>query len=354
MFLTKINENGIVFFKDSLSFNTFLEFCSFLSSFYNGKFKLIFEETINGNITPYFFNNENKIDFFKELENNYPEIFSQYISKLNGIPLEKFPDLQTAWFYSQLKNTDIPLVSVFKNGKLNTFPVNIEKSKYHNSFFEYAFFVKNKECIQNNLNDLQKTICFMRGAFDCSFISIDEDKIKKGISKYFRIGRFQKDFENTTSNIIRYILKKHSEEWLLFLYKNGFDFFINKHIFNIIDLEKILIFKNLLNEKDFLLKNESLNILHYCVNNEKYEFVEAFLEKFPFKINEKINNGLTPLMYSCLKCDKKMIDILLKYDADVSIENDNGVLASELIPDFDFSDNLFFYLEDIRKKNKER
>ncbi|MFZ9001140.1 MAG: ankyrin repeat domain-containing protein [Bacteriovoracaceae bacterium] len=97
-----------------------------------------------------------------------------------------------------------------------------------------------------------------------------------------------------------------------------------------------------------------MNMAHLAVLNQNYDLLN-FLIGRGINFDKKDNDGFTPLMYAALYGYQDLIKLLLLWNADPHIKNNDGNMAKDLaqknghIPSFDY---LKFY-EDLIKNKKE-
>lgn len=338
----------------SLDWKNFKELCSVIVSLYLPNFsQLYFLEKDDSEIKAFLYDpvKNISISFEKVLQDFNYFLFDVYKSIINKTRQEKYPDLFTAWFYSQIRFLNKEIKISFYDGKLISNYIDINKNDYNITYFFILLF-NNEKIDISNFDSIHKNIYILKKYIDLPFYQINKQDmliLEKNIASIIRFIRYYSKSE-IESIIIKYMLDKCEDLWFVKLHQmkliNSIDEYINDVIFqNRNDLFNYLL--TYLNN-DFLEKNECL---HFCCEHSKYSSALSLLKK-GVNVNHKSTKGITPLMISARLVDEKMVEILLNNHADLELEDDYGIIASEKIPNFDFANKLFDYMEKIRKNKK--
>lgn len=90
----------------------------------------------------------------------------------------------------------------------------------------------------------------------------------------------------------------------------------------------------------FLIKHADLNavdesettMLMYAVKNNALDFANVLLQTGKVNnINQKDKLGRTAFMYAVLQCNSDMINLLVEFGADMSLTDNNGKTAAQLL-----------------------
>lgn len=338
----------------SLDWKNFKELCSVIVSLYLPDFsQLYFLEKDDNEIKAILYDpiKNISIPFEKVLQDSNYFLFDVYKSIINKARQEKYPDLFTAWFYSQIRFLNKDIKISFYDGKLMSNYIDINKNDYNITYFFILIF-NNEKIDVSNFDSIHKNIYILKKYIDSPFYQINKQDmliLEKNILSIIRFIRYYSKSE-IESIIIKYMFDKCEDLWFIKLHQmkliNSIDEYINDVIFqNRNDLFNYLL--TYINN-DFIEKHECL---HFCCENSKYSSALSLLKK-GVNINHKSTKGITPLMISARLVDEKMVEILLNNHADLELEDNYGIIASEKIPNFDFANRLFDYMEQIRKNNK--
>lgn len=338
----------------ALEWKKFKEICSFITSVYLPDFdEIFFIENKDKEVETFFYNPATDINLSLEkiLKSYKLPFFEQYDSLLNNIDIEKYPNYFTAWFYNQIKSLNDDIKTFFIDGKIATQNIHINLNNYDILwFFKHIFDGQHVE--SSHLKSIYKNIYLLKKYIDLPVNSLNESQniyIDKNIISIVQYIRYL-DKEEIESVILQYILLYGEQAWFMRLHRLRLINIINPYIRNIIleDKNEILNYSlNIINIEVF----EKREILHLCCENNKYLAAISLL-KNGFNVNYKSKEGITPLMISASLIDDKMVDILLENNADLDIEDNYGIIASEKIPNFDFANKLFLKMELIRKNRK--
>lgn len=338
----------------SIDWKNFKELCSVIVSLYLPDFsKLCFLEKDDDEIKAFLYDpvKDISISIEKFLQEVNYFLFDIYKSIINNTKQEKYPDLFTAWFYNQIRFLNKEIKIFFYDGKITSNNIDINKNDYNIKYFFMLLF--NNDKIYNSCFDpIHKNIYMLKKYVDLPFDQVNKQDmmiLERKITSIIRFIRYSHKSE-IESIIIKYMLDKCEDLWLIKLHQmkliNTIDEYINDIIFQ--DRNDLLNYLLIYLDNDFLEKNECL---HFCCEHSKYSSVLSLLKK-GMNVNKKSTKGITPLMISASLVDEKMVEILLNNHADPELEDDYGIIASEKIPNFDFANNLFNHMEEIRKNNK--
>lgn len=354
MFLSKSLHEKFLNIPSDITWLNFKELCSLISTLYLCKYNYIFfSENDEKEIKAYFYNdtNQESIVFEDALKGFCYPLFLKYQNGLKCINKENYPDLFTAWFYLQVISSNEEIHIYFKNRKIFSNFIKIELNKYNSELFFDLLFGQ-YHLNYKNFTYFEKKIFILKKYIDTPFCLLDEikkDKLNKLIRTINRITMYS-NREYLEMTILSYALEKCCDDWLITLYKSGLIIDSYKYIKDIIFWDKNKFLNYVLcniDRKLFLYED----YLHYCAFNNKYNSLVILL-KYGVDINSQNDKGITALMIAASKIDYKMVEILLEHNANVNIEDSHGIIASEKIPSWDFADDLFLKLENIRKNNK--
>lgn len=91
--------------------------------------------------------------------------------------------------------------------------------------------------------------------------------------------------------------------------------------------------KNLINDGVDIneIDNQEFTALHFAVQNNDYEMVKYLIEKGA-NVNMQDKYGNIPLSRAIKPyIDRRIIEILLKFNSDINLENNSGISVSKLV-----------------------